>query len=201
MTSLVRIKNSSRARATSPAVFFGAALSGALNFDIIIQTEHSRPRGEILEDKNEEPIEDLKDFLRDYVKKEQAKPAPVPPMSKEMRGRLVKAGQLGVILLAAVYVWLSLPDLRRAMSPSKPLRQGTYETDRRADECIRALWGLAAGTADQASAVCPVSKLAYKHSGGGHACPNPEKHGFSSLAFVPGRGVVAIRPGEKRRDR
>lgn len=154
-----------------------------------------------MEDKNEEPIDDLKDFLQDYVKKEKAKPAPVPPMSRELRSRLVKAGQLGFILLAAAYVWLCLPDLRRSVSPSKPLRQGTYETDRRADECIKVLWGLAAGTVDQASAVCPVSKLTYKRNGGGFACPAPERHGFSSLAFVPGRGVVAIRPGEKRRDR
>ncbi len=155
-----------------------------------------------MEDKNEEPIDDLKDFLQDYVKKEQAKPAPArPACSPELRCRLVKAGQITVILLAAAYVWLSLPDLRRAAFPAKPLRQGTYETDRRADECIKVLWGLAAGTVAQTSAVCPVSKLAYKHSGGGFSCPAPERHGFSSLAFVPGRGVVAIRPGEKRRDR
>jgi len=154
-----------------------------------------------LEDKNEEPIDDLKDFLQEYVKKEEAKPAPAAPMSPERRGRLVKAGQVGVILLAAAYIWLSLPALRHAVSQAKPLRQGTYDTNRLSDECIKVLWGLAAGTVDKASAVCPVSKLSYKHNGGGFSCPAPEKHGFSSLAFVPGRGVVAVRPGEKRRDR
>lgn len=154
-----------------------------------------------MEDKNEEPIDDLKDFLQEYVKKEKSKPAPACPSSPELRCRLVKAGQIGVILLAAAYIWISLPALLRSVSHAKPLRQGAYDTNRGSDECIKVLWGLAAGTVDQSSASCPVSKLAYKRSGGSFACPAPEKHGFSSLAFVPGRGVVAVKPDEKRRDR
>lgn len=152
-----------------------------------------------MEEKNQEPLEELKEFLSDYVKKEQAKPAAPRPASPELRRRAVTALQAAVFLLACAYIWAALPAARDAIAGARPLRQGTYATDRKTDECIKTLWGLAAGTLDPASARCPVSKAAYKRVGGGFSCPFPEKHGLSSLSYVPGRGVESFRPVDKRR--
>lgn len=154
-----------------------------------------------MEEKNQEPMDELKDFLEDYLKKEQAKPAAPPPPSPERRRHAVIALQIAVLTLSCAYIWVSLPAARAAISKVRPLRYGTYSTDRKTDDCIKNLWGLAAGTLDAAAAVCPTSGARYTRSGGSFSCPSPEKHGLSLLSYVPGRGVEAFRPADKRRNK
>lgn len=149
------------------------------------------------ENNSEEPLDDLRDFLTEYVKKEEARPAPPPPLSPERRKLFVKIAQICALIAAAVYLWSAAPELNAAFSERKPLRHGTYDTDKDTDRCIKNLWALAAGMAEAASISCPVSGLQYLAEGPGFRCPSPERHALASLAYVQWRGVLAVRPGEE----
>lgn len=154
-----------------------------------------------MENNKDGSMEELKEFLQDYVKKEQARPPARVQVSPETRRRFAVALQIGVLVLACAYIWISLPAAKAVLSRGRPLRYGTYATERKTDECIKTLWGLAAGTVDAGSAVCPLSGERYRHAAGGFSCPAPEKHGLAVLSYVPGRGVEAFLPNDKRRNR
>lgn len=148
---------------------------------------------------SEKPLDDLKDFLTEYVKKEEARPAPPPPPSPERRRRIIKTAQICVLIAAALCLWRAAPELSASFSDRKPLRHGTYATDKDTDSCIKNLWALGSGTAEAASITCPVSGLPYLAEGAGFRCPFPERHALYSLAYVQWRGVLAARPGEERK--
>ncbi|HCC47063.1 MAG TPA: hypothetical protein DEQ38_02945 [Elusimicrobia bacterium] len=151
-----------------------------------------------MEDKEPEPMDDLRDFLEKKVKEAQDKPpAPPPPPAEPFsrrHPRLVLALQLGVIAAAAVYVYSALPAIRGAAQGPQQLRLGAYGADRGTEQCIGNLWKTAAGMETSGNPSCPVCGLPYKTDGGKIACPAPDKHGLTELYFQPRTGVVARGP-------
>lgn len=148
-----------------------------------------------MEDKEQEPLEELKEFLEARQKEADKKPKEPPPPSPAAvssgRRRLVFAVQAVVIAAAAVFLYAHFPRLDAALAPQKPLRFGGYASDEGTDKCIAALWKAAAGPVSAGKAVCPVSGETYKVAAGIINCPNPEKHGLSELYYQPRKGVVA----------
>lgn len=148
-----------------------------------------------MEDKEQEPLDELREFLEAKQKEADQKPKePAPPSREEAcarRCRLVRAAQIAIIAASALFLYAYFPHLSSSLAPQKPLRFGSYATDAGTDKCISSLWRAAAGQQPPGAAVCPVSGEAYKVSGGVISCPNPEKHGLSELYYEPRRGVAA----------
>lgn len=148
-----------------------------------------------MEDKEQEPLEELREFLEAKQKEEAQKPKEPAPLSAAAvcarRCRLVRTAQIAVIAASAAFLYAYSPRLNSALAPQKPLRFGSYATDAGTDKCISSLWRAAAGQQPPGAAACPVSGEAYKISGGLISCPSPEKHGLSELYYEPRKGVTA----------
>lgn len=84
------------------------------------------------------------------------------------------------LVCISAYFVVHLPEFIVSVTPQKPLRYGSYATDKNGDDCINALWEAAAGVKDKK---CPLTGVAYQHKNTGICCPNPEKHNLKSLCF------------------
>jgi len=148
-----------------------------------------------MENKESEPLDELRAFLEKRQKEAEQNPPPAPPPTPEAvsgRRRLLVLGvQLAVMFSAAVYLFFNFPYLKSDIYPPKQLRVGSYNTDRAGEACIRNLWRIAAGEPGAAKAVCPSSGQPYSVSGRTASCPSPERHGLSELYYQPRKGVVA----------
>lgn len=95
-----------------------------------------------------------------------------------------------VILIACIFlIAIQAPKLISVIKEQKPIRIGTYETDSKADRCIKNLWHISRmlqeGKLLEKDIVCPVSKKPYvlrKIEGDILVtCPNPELHGLKEI--------------------
>ncbi len=81
---------------------------------------------------------------------------------------------------------IQIPKILDGAKPGKPIRQGTYETDRTADECIKNLWviskALQENKAPDSSIRCPATNEPYRIETAKAYCPNPDKHDLKSLS-------------------
>ncbi|MFA5181779.1 MAG: hypothetical protein WC405_10700 [Syntrophales bacterium] len=98
---------------------------------------------------------------------------------------------MALILIACLgFVFYQSPKLLMSFKEPKPVRMGTYATDATTDKCIKNLWQLAyelqQGKKGAGQAlVCPASGKPYAVIRGPNPeihCPNPESHGFRSIA-------------------
>ncbi len=148
-----------------------------------------------MDEKDKEPMDELREFLETQAKEQAAKPPAALPVARvpflKRHPRLVLTAQLAIIAAAAVSVYSAFPELKSALQPERQVRFGVYDTDGGTEKCIAALWK-AAGASGKAGA-CPVSGLPYKAEGQTIQCPSPEKHGLTALYFSPDKGVAARR--------
>ncbi len=95
-----------------------------------------------------------------------------------------------IILVASICITgIQAPNLGSAISKQKPIRNGVYKTDGKADKCIKNLWHISSllqeGRLPEKNIVCPLSKKPYviRDLGGDIVvvCPNPELHGFKEI--------------------
>jgi len=123
-----------------------------------------------------------------------------PPIKREKKGRTWLIVQVAIILAAVAIMALQTPRLISAVKGDRPLRQGTYATDAKADQCIANLWHIARliqeGKVLGKDTVCPVSKKPYVIRDTGKdvvvSCPNPELHGFMAVQVSKRRPVPEI---------
>lgn len=96
------------------------------------------------------------------------------------------------ILASLITVYLNIPELMAASLMKKPLRVGTYLTDRKTDLCICNLWAItAAMRAKEPLPVlaCPASGAPYVVEKDLVRCPNPDLHGAVKL-YADGKNVI-----------
>ncbi|MDX9822975.1 MAG: hypothetical protein RBT20_13650 [Syntrophales bacterium] len=125
-------------------------------------------------------------------------PKAAPP--RRSMGRRIAA--ILLLLLSLAVVAYQFPALSRALEGPRPIRQGTSETDAKADACIRNLWTIAAALQQSGDfddrLRCPSSGKPYVAGGAGGEitvrCPNPEAHGLNALSVSRSSPVPEARP-------
>jgi HPt (histidine-containing phosphotransfer) domain-containing protein len=107
---------------------------------------------------------------------------------KKKRDKRVLWISFMLLLIAACMAVLivQIPKILDGTRPGKPIRQGTYETDRTTDECIKNLWiiskALQENKAPDSSIRCPATDEPYRIETTKAYCPNPDKHNLKSLS-------------------
>jgi hypothetical protein len=123
-----------------------------------------------------------------------------PPIKRQKRSRTWLVVQVAIILVAVAIMTLQIPRLISAVKGERPLRQGTYATDKETDQCIKNLWHIVRliqeGKAPGKDIVCPISKKPYVIRDIGKdvvvSCPNPELHGFKEIRVSKRRPIPEI---------
>lgn len=116
-----------------------------------------------------------------------------PSAQGEKARRRAALGFIG--LVAVVFLWRIFA-VAPLLKPAQPLRNGTYRTDRLADECISQLWELSKLLQEDrlpdTLPLCPQSGRPYVLTREGDdtviSCPNPAEHGLEALwvsRFLP----------------
>jgi hypothetical protein len=102
-----------------------------------------------------------------------AERAPRPRLSLKVPAYLI------IILLSTIAIRLNSPELMAASIMKKPLRSGSYLTDRKTDLCISNLWAITSALRANLPApvlTCPVSSEPYQIFVDSASCPNPKLH-------------------------
>ena len=95
-----------------------------------------------------------------------------------------------IILFASISIsTIQTPKLISSLKGEKPIRNGTYETDSKADQCIKNLWIISRLLQEskllEKDIVCPFSKKPYVLKKINEdivvTCPNPELHGLKEI--------------------
>jgi len=110
------------------------------------------------------------------------------------------AWQWGVVVIGLGVMAYQSPDLISVLKEDRPLRNGTYNTDAKTDDCIRNLWKvsklLQEGKLPGENLVCPASKKPFiiaKETGDVVArSPNPELYGFKEIRVSKKRPVPEV---------
>ncbi len=91
-----------------------------------------------------------------------------------------------LVIACIVVLTIQIPKILDVARPGKPIRQGTYETDKAADECIKNLWLISKAFQENkkpdASLRCPVTNEPYRFEATKAYCPNPDRHNLKSLS-------------------
>ncbi|OGS14342.1 MAG: hypothetical protein A2285_06625 [Elusimicrobia bacterium RIFOXYA12_FULL_57_11] len=89
-----------------------------------------------------------------------------------------------LIFVSFFTIYRNLPEFAATSFTQKPLRYGSYDTDKNADLCISNLWAIAAALRSGArlpAFTCPASGVAYIAGRNAVRCPNPSLHGAIKL--------------------
>lgn len=116
------------------------------------------------------------------------------PAKRAARKRLIEL--FVIVVCLAVIAW-RVPAFVEAVAPEAPVRIGPYTTSGSCDACVANLWEistlLTAEKSIPASFMCPSMDVAYVVEKRGDvtvvSCPNPEKHGLSSLSVSDDRPI------------
>jgi hypothetical protein len=108
--------------------------------------------------------------------------------------------QWGIVLVGLCVMAYQVPDLISVLKDEKPLRNGTYKTDAKTDDCIRNLWRVAKilqeGRQPGNDILCPASKKPFivtEEDGDVVArSPNPELYGFREIRVSKKRPVPEV---------
>ncbi len=107
----------------------------------------------------------------------------------ERREKTRRRAALALIGLVVAVFFLRAVTVAPLFKPRQPLRDGTYDTDRKTDECIENLWELSrrlqGNTLPDTLPSCPLSGRPYVLSQEEDdtviRCPNPAEHGLKAL--------------------
>jgi hypothetical protein len=113
--------------------------------------------------------------------------------SRKGREKLKKflwhAWQWGIFFIGLLIMAYHVPDLIVVLKEGKPLRNGTYQTDAKTDDCIRNLWEVAKllqeGKRPGENLICPASNKPFiiteENEDIVARSPNPELYGFKEI--------------------
>lgn len=133
-----------------------------------------------------------RDILHDIEVAERRvkKPEPEPEPAESKWPLIITAAEALVIAVCIfVCVW-RLPKFLKAVEQPKPVRNGFYETDEKADSAIKDLWTISSALSQNMKMpeglVCPVSGKPYAvtEEKGDYKvyCPDPQPSGLSELS-------------------
>ena len=108
---------------------------------------------------------------------------------KKRKGRLWTGLLLAVGIISIGVICIQAPGLMSLFKEDRPIRQGTYQTDEKTDQCIRNLWKIARllqeGKPPGDLIRCPLSHKAYviirTKDDVVARCPTPGLHGFREI--------------------
>jgi len=108
---------------------------------------------------------------------------------KKRKARLWTGIVLAVGIISIGVICFQAPELMSLFKEDWPIRQGTYRTDEKTDQCIRNLWEIARllqeGKPPGGHIRCPLSHKAYViiHTKDDVVarCPSPGLHGFREI--------------------
>ena len=108
---------------------------------------------------------------------------------KKRKGKMLLALQLLALMAALVVIIVLAPRIAADLKGSKPIRSGTYATNKNTDQCINNLWRISRllqeGKTSGDAIVCPESGRPYslveREGDIVVYCANPELHGFREL--------------------
>lgn len=107
---------------------------------------------------------------------------------------------VALLMVSVAVILIQAPALLGAVSPAKPLREGTAKTDAAGDACIANLWlGLSDATEGRPvrAMTCPASGAPYLVTTVGGAtvvaCPNPDRHGLAEMSASTAGRVPVVR--------
>ncbi len=136
----------------------------------------------------------------DHRLEEKRKKGETRKEKKKLKKVLWHAWQWGVVVIGLGVMAYQSPDLISVLKEDRPLRNGTYNTDAKTDDCIRNLWKvsklLQEGKLPGENLVCPASKKPFiiaKETGDVVArSPNPELYGFKEIRVSKKRPVPEV---------
>ncbi len=125
------------------------------------------------------------ELAQQYVPEE----AETPKLEQTTKSKVWTALRWIILLACLSVIAIQVPKLFSAFKKVKPIRSGTYSTDKQTDQCIKNLWHISKllqeGKFPEVDLVCPVSKKPYVVTNieGDIVvrCPNPELHGFKEI--------------------
>lgn len=98
---------------------------------------------------------------------------------------------LFMLLIISVYIFIKrYPYIKTTSTNPRVIRNGTYETDIKTDECISNIWKLRVNK--NLKLLCPISKKEYIVNESGIYCPTPHLHGFSYIG-TKNNGIPEVR--------
>lgn len=108
--------------------------------------------------------------------------------------------QWAILLCGVLVISIQAPAIVSSMKDDRPVRNGTYETDPRTDQCIGNLWrgvrALQEGKMPGPELLCPETNKAYiieKTQGDTFVrCPNPERHRLKEIRASKQRPVPEV---------
>ncbi len=110
-------------------------------------------------------------------------------ISEPVQSRKKVVLQVCVLLVCIAAIAVQLPGMIDAFKEKQPIRQGTYQTSAKTDQCINNLWQISRllqdGKKPGMDIVCPASGTPYlifeKDGDIVAQCPNPDLHGFTEM--------------------
>jgi len=108
---------------------------------------------------------------------------------KKKKNKMWVVCQCVILAACIVIIAIQVPRLMSSFEEKKPIRQGTYATNKNTDKCVRNLWHIARllqeGKQPGTDLVCPETGSAYVVATNEDdtivRCPNPGAHGFSEI--------------------
>lgn len=118
------------------------------------------------------------------------------------KARYWRWGLWGALLVSIAVMTFHIGNWLSEDASNRPLRAGTYQTDRQADQCIERLWRVAARLQQDRQpgpgTVCPATGKPYivsDEKGDWVArCPNPKAHGVQAIRIRKGHPVPEVIP-------
>ena len=115
---------------------------------------------------------------------------PVADGSPERKRAIWKIVHIFIIILCLTIIAFQVKKIIGRRDSYRPIRQGSWETDKVTDACIKNLWQISRilqdGKLPGKDIVCPGSGKPYIITGTGRStaarCPNPELHGFKDVS-------------------
>ena len=119
---------------------------------------------------------------------------------KERKRKIRVAFQWAIVVMGLMLIAIRMSDITASFKEEKPLRDGTYETDAKTDQCIKNLWKMARllqeGKMPEKDILCPASKKPYvviKEEGDIVVrSPHPELYGFKEIRVSKERPVPEL---------
>jgi len=136
----------------------------------------------------------------DHRLEEKRKKAKTLEERKKLKKILWHAWQWGFVVIGLCVMAYQVPDLINVLKDEKPLRNGTYNTDVKTDDCIRKLWEVAKllqeGKSPGEDLTCPASKKPFiiteEKKDLVARSPNPELYGFREIRVSKKRPVPEV---------
>ena len=136
----------------------------------------------------------------DQRRREKRLKVQIQEAGKHWKRKTKIAFQIVILVIGLTVIVINMHGLRSGFKKDKPLRNGIYQTDAQADQCIRNLWQIARmlqeGELPGKNILCPASKMPYvvSYVEGDIVVrsPDPGLYGFKEIQVSKRRPVPEV---------